>query len=86
MIKLILISAILLSSCAAIEAQRRAEIGGTTAYQDGYMHGCRTGNDDGNSKDVHRYINDDEYKVGWDDGYRVCAANLLHLRNVINSL
>jgi hypothetical protein len=52
--------------------------------------GCESGKHDSGEtwhkfdKDVDRYIKDDYYKTGWDDGYRKCKSEADNLNNIIN--
>lgn len=53
---------------------------GPVNYQVGYSHGCDSGHATcGNityrfTKNVDLYLNNREYKVGWDDGYAYCGS------------
>lgn len=43
--------------------------------QQGYIDGCETAKNSGYGfKDVNRYDRDDQYRVGWDDGFALCKG------------
>lgn len=50
------------------------------AYVEGYRAGCGSGYVAGGhpyasaAKDVNRYLSDQVYKVGWDDGFATCKG------------
>lgn len=52
--------------------------------------GCESGkNEAGDAwhkyeKDVDRYVKDEYYKAGWDDGYRKCRAEADRINNAIS--
>jgi hypothetical protein len=51
------------------------------AYQDGYRNGCHSGFVAGGSlvhsftRDTQRVLEDEQYKLGWKEGYRKCKAD-----------
>ena len=59
------------------------------SYKDGAAAGCSSGgNATGNwtksfQKDVKKYINDQYYKSGWDDGFAQCKAQGEQVNGVI---
>jgi len=43
--------------------------------QQGYIDGCETAKNSGfGFKDVNRYDRDDQYRMGWDDGFALCKG------------
>ena len=43
--------------------------------QQGYIDGCETAKNSGfGFKDVNRYDRDDQYRMGWDDGFALCKV------------
>lgn len=79
------ITACLLSACASPppEAQLAREMAGVSGqsptFINGYHDGCQSGLSAGGnnafaySKDLSQ-INKNEYKIGWEDGFRVCQS------------
>ena len=43
-------------------------------YQDGYTAGCDSRRDGGRRREEGRYKSDTNYKMGWDDGFAICAS------------
>jgi CO dehydrogenase nickel-insertion accessory protein CooC1 len=73
-INALLLTTLLITSQAVLADDKDA------SYNMGTQHGCEAG---GNAtgdytkafkKDVDRYINDQYYKTGWDDGFQQCKA------------
>lgn len=43
--------------------------------QQGYIDGCETAKNSGFAfKDLNRYDRDDQYRMGWDDGFALCKG------------
>lgn len=43
--------------------------------QQGYIDGCETAkNSSWAFKDLNRYDRDDQYRIGWDDGFALCKG------------
>lgn len=61
-------------------------LAGDTEYQQGYEDGCQSGKADylhPFKKDVDRYIKDDYYKTGWQDGFRRCEAEYKAINDAV---
>jgi hypothetical protein len=74
-----LINALLLSSLTFTSSQVWAD-DKEASYNAGVQHGCSSGNNASGDyskqfkKDVDKYIGDQYYKTGWDDGFQQCKA------------
>jgi len=42
------------------------------AFQQGYAEGCQTASSRRTRRDQARYLSDEDYMQGWNDGYSVC--------------
>ena len=73
--------------------QARAQRANPTqyAYNEGKSHGCDSGsNATGNyakqfQKDIDRYVKDQYYKMGWDDGFAQCKGQGQLINDVITN-
>lgn len=70
------------AGCAPVDrVTDRNTVGQPPAYVDGYRDGCGSGYvATGHlyasaAKDVERYISDQVYKIGWDDGFATCKGS-----------
>lgn len=93
--KLLILSALLLSSCGGgyFERQEKAkqdevirlgeqanQAPTQTAYNEGVKHGCSSGYNTGGDwtsafqKDIDKYVKDEYYKTGWNDGFTKCKG------------
>lgn len=84
MIKALILALVigLLAGCMSIEEIDRRSMtreGLPVAYQDGYIHGCKSGKEATGygrpTKDINRYGSGGHYTTGWDDGYQKCRAS-----------
>jgi hypothetical protein len=68
------------NSQVAAETNTQQDNPNQYAYQQGSNDGCSSGNNAGGNwtykfqKDVDRYIKDQYYKTGWDDGFTKCKS------------
>lgn len=75
----LLILALLLGGCASTHDQLLAQ-GYPPAFADGFEDGCGSGREaagaisGGFRKDVPRYLADERYSSGWEDGFRQCQG------------
>lgn len=74
-----LLGLVLLAGCF-LEDRRMLNVPeGTTSWRFGYADGCHSGKRDAGSvkkklekEDVARFRSDDDYRAGWEQGYREC--------------
>ena len=73
-----LLALVLLAGCY-LEDRRMLNVpeGGTSSWRFGYADGCQSGKSDAGSvkkleKDLVRFRADDDYRAGWQQGYREC--------------
>ncbi len=46
------------------------------AFKDGYVDGCETAKDSPyRFKDERRFVSDNQYRMGWSDGFDICRGN-----------
>ena len=45
------------------------------AFQQGYAEGCQSASSRRTRRDQGRYLSDEDYMQGWNDGYSVCRRH-----------
>jgi len=77
---LVLLAMTSVAGCSYLDDLRmRGVPEGSSSWRFGYADGCQNGRHDAATrkqfdKDVERYRSDDEYREGWQTGYRECLA------------
>ena len=84
----VFLSLSLLVSCAPVDSMtNRNTVGQPPQYKAGYHDGCASGYVAAGhpytsaKKNVNLYLNDEVYKVGWDDGFATCKGSYNSLQN-----
>ncbi len=81
------IAALALTGLAACADRTDPQIINSAGYQAGYADGCTTGNQrvDGFrgtvTRDENRFENDENYRIGWRQGYTVCGGSQTDRQN-----
>ena len=76
--RIVILLAVLLSGCAFPVSQVSSNL--PPGYRAGYRDGCSSGEAAAGSllhstrRDVSRSLNDREYAMGWEDGFRSCKG------------
>ena len=85
----IILLIVMIMGCATSMQEVNSTVGAgqPLEYNIGYMDGCDSGNMAAGHpyyrfyKDVSRYKKDDNYKIGWDDGFNVCKGKYEAVKN-----
>lgn len=92
-----IVLALTLSGCANLppEEQLRREMAGVSntspVFTQGYADGCQSGLSAGGDrrfvyvKDLNQ-VNHADYKLGWEDGFRVCQSRQVQRNNARNGM
>lgn len=65
------VAVLALAACA--ESERHLNLSGfPPAFQQGYVEGCESAGTRHTRRDDARYLTDEDYMQGWNDGYSVC--------------
>ncbi len=80
-----ILSAFLWTGCGLQGEQIMIQTAQSGDYSQGYGDGCAWGRhaagaDTNGTKDTQRYLNNTQYKTGWDTGYRECKFREEHVR------
>lgn len=83
---------LLLAGCPAEQLNREmvGVNGKSSLFTDGYRDGCQSGLSAGGNrsfayaKDLNKY-NHPDYKMGWEDGFRICQSRQVQRNNERNS-
>lgn len=69
-----------MSCTATLEDPRWIEPTGSRSFVSGYLHGCQSGRHEYNDQlyfhqqSQRRYMREDDYRQGWDEGFELCYA------------
>lgn len=70
--KYVLLAALCLASCAS--KQDIGPNGYSVSYSEGYSDGCASGTRRGIINDDDRFDGEEQYALGWSDGFRTCES------------